>query len=69
MVELKSGDAIAIVLSPTGFAHFPRHREDDDEWERLLQHSVSEMDDNKETELEHDSKKNSLSSWLSKSIF
>ena len=32
----KSG---AIELSPTGFVHFPRHCEDDDNWERLAKNS------------------------------
>ena len=66
MVELNSGDAIPIVFSPTGFAHFPRHWEDDDEWERLSQHSVLDADDMKEAEQEPLPKKNLLSNWLSK---
>jgi hypothetical protein len=34
------GERVPIELSPTGFAYFPRHDKDDDDWERVSQHSV-----------------------------
>ncbi|EFQ92016.1 hypothetical protein PTT_10992 [Pyrenophora teres f. teres 0-1] len=62
MVTLNSGDTIPIVLSPTGFARFPRHCEDDDEWDRLSQSSAREEDGNTETERKPSPKKDRITS-------
>jgi hypothetical protein len=35
-----------IEMSSTGFVHFPRHPDDDDDWELVSQRSVSEPEDN-----------------------
>jgi hypothetical protein len=34
------GDRVPLELSPTGFAYFSRHDKDDDDWERVSQHSI-----------------------------
>jgi hypothetical protein len=35
------GDRVPLELSPTGFGYFPRHDKDNDDWERVSQHSIS----------------------------
>jgi hypothetical protein len=39
-VAMSLGERVPIELSPTGFAYFPRHDKDDDDWERVSQHSM-----------------------------
>jgi hypothetical protein len=34
------GDRVPLELSSTGFAYFPRYDKDDDDWERVSQHSI-----------------------------
>lgn len=65
MVALNSGDTVPIVLSPTGFARFPRHSDDDDEWERLSQHSVPEAGNKEDTAQEPSGKKHFMG-WFRK---
>ena len=60
MVTLNSGDTIPIVLSPTGFARFPRHCDDDDEWDRLSQLSAREEDGYTEIERNPSPKKDQI---------
>jgi hypothetical protein len=38
-IGLNSSNRVHLELSPTGFVHFPRHRDDDD-WERVSVRSV-----------------------------
>jgi hypothetical protein len=35
------GERVALELSPTGFAYFPRYHDNNDDWEHVSQHSVS----------------------------
>jgi hypothetical protein len=39
-VAISLDERVPIKLSPTGFAYFPKHDNDDDDWERVSQHSM-----------------------------
>jgi len=58
------GDRVPLELSPTGFAYFPRHCEDDDEWERVSQHSTSKPEQTQEEERKPNPKKRLFKGWF-----
>jgi hypothetical protein len=55
-----------IKVSSTGFVHFPRHSDYDDDWELVSQRSVSEPEDNLKAGEEVTGTKGSFGGWFRK---
>jgi hypothetical protein len=57
---------IAIELSPTGFAHFSQHHEDDGDWDRVSQYSVPKPEEGPNADGEVTRLKELFKGWFGK---
>jgi hypothetical protein len=65
-VAMALGDSY-VELSPTGFAHFPRHQDDEVDWDHVSDESVkssSEQDDGTVKTIERPLKKSLFEGWF-----